>query len=275
MKGGRYMMLKKTPLRLVAFEEQAPTEEEKKAAPVAMMTEAEAITRKVPNADAIAAREAFAEKPKGMFTREKILPAGIALAIVSSVAIIALATTGKKATPPKNAAPPTMVTAQPVAAQPAPLVGQPAAVLETAPAPAPRAAVAPEIIRLEITADPVEAELSLDGNVLAGHRLSLQVPKDRGIHVVSASAPGYVPFNQQVSFSGDVILNINLRRGHAAAARPAPARARTAPVEVRAKAETRSAAGQPAARLEPGMSLEGPPVRSTAKPIDERNPYKP
>jgi len=270
-------MLKKTPLRLVAFEEQAPTEEEKNAAPVAMMTEAEAVTRKVPNADEIAAREDLPEKSKGVFTREKLLPAGIALAIVLSVAIIALATTGKKSPPPQTAAPQAAVAPQAPAPQPAPTVAPPPApVLAAAPtAAAAKLAAAPEIIRLEITADPVEAELSLDGNVLAGHRLNLQVPKDRGIHVVSASAPGYIPFNQQVSFSSDVVLTINLRRGHVAAARPAPSRSRTAPVEARAKPEARPAAGQPAARLEPGMNLEGPPVRPTGKSIDERNPYKP
>jgi hypothetical protein len=132
----------------------------------------------------------------------------------------------------------------------------------------------PEVIRVQIAAEPKEAELSLDGNVLAGHRLNLGVPKDRGIHVISASASGYIPFNQQVSFSSDVVLTINLRRDHTLPFRQA-ARSRAAQVESRPKSDIAPVAGRPGPRIEPGMHLEGPSVRPNAKAIDERNPYKP
>ena len=139
---------------------------------------------------------------------------------------------------------------------------------------APRSKPVPEIIRLVVTADPMETELSLDGNVLAGHRLNLEVPKDRGIHVVSASAPGYIPFNQQVSFSSDVALKISLHRGH-----PAPvhqtARSRSSQIESSAKSAVRPAVVPTGPGLVPGMNLDGPAMRPNAKPIDERNPYKP
>jgi hypothetical protein len=160
------------------------------------------------------------------------------------------------------------------------------------PRPVPQGKASPDVIRLQITAEPVEAELSLDGNVLAGHRLNLEVPKDRGIHVVSASAPGYFPFNQQVSFSNDVVLQINLRRAHGAGARQvsrqrpsrAEAKAQTAskvqpPAPVYIETKPQSITSLPSARavprLEPGMDLEAPATRRGAKSIDERNPYKP
>jgi hypothetical protein len=141
-------------------------------------------------------------------------------------------------------------------------------------APSPRIKAERESIHLEITAEPIEAELGLDGNVLASHRLSLEVPGDRGIHVVSASAPGYLPFNQQVRFSGDVVLKISLHRAHTLpvhqAARPRPSQIESSP-----KINVRPAAVSPGPGLAPGMNLEGPAPRPNAKPIDERNPYKP
>jgi hypothetical protein len=144
----------------------------------------------------------------------------------------------------------------------------------------------PEVIRLQITVDPVQAELGLDGNVLAGHRLNLEVPKDRGIHVVSASAPGYLPFNQQVVFSNDVVLSITLHRAHAPAARPntrqrAEAKAQAiskaapaAPTVVESKPQTVKTRPSPG-RMEPGMDLDTPAPRHGAKSLDERNPYRP
>lgn len=116
--------------------------------------------------------------------------------------------------------------------------------------------------------------MSLDGNVLAGHRLNLEVPKDRGIHVVSASAPGYIPFNQQVSFSSDVVLNISLHRSHTPPVRQV-ARPRPSQRESRPEGNVGPATAQPHRGIEPGMNLDGPSVRPNPKPIDERNPYKP
>jgi hypothetical protein len=132
----------------------------------------------------------------------------------------------------------------------------------------------PEIIRIKIAAEPMETELSLDGNVLASHQLDLEVPRDRGIHVVSASAPGYLPFHQQVIFSSDVVLNISLRRDQTPPVRHA-ARPRPFQVESKPKSNVKPAAVQPRSRLEPGMSLDRPSMQHNAKPIDERNPYKP
>jgi hypothetical protein len=264
-------MLKNTPLRLVAIEE-SPPETEQSGKPITQITEAEAITRRVPNSALIAAQDGQPDKPKPLLRKQHLLiAAGAAVVVIAAVVVFATTRTKRPASAVTGPIP-----AQPAPQAPAPLpaptvVAAPVA----APAPAPQPAAVPEVIRLEITAEPKEAELSLDGNVLAGHRLNLQVPKDRGIHVVSASAPGYLPFNQQVSFAGDVVLSINLRRGHAPAPRQVP-RARTAQAEPsRPQADTRAAAPAHAnPRVEPGMTLEGPVREPAVKPIDERNPYR-
>jgi hypothetical protein len=178
---------------------------------------------------------------------------------------------GKSTTPP---APASAVRAQTPSPEESPQPQPSAAPAAPAAAPSARIKAATEIIRLEIVAEPKETELSLDGNVVAGHRLNLEVPRDRGIHVVSASAPGYIPFNQQVSFSNDVALKISLHRGHSSPVRPA-ARSRTSPIESSAKSAVRPAAVPTGSGLVPGMNLDGPVMRPNAKPIDERNPYKP
>lgn len=267
------MVANKTPLRLVAIEEAPPVDEEQEATPVRVIAEHEAITRRVEAAATIAAHDvALDVAPKRRLPSwQSLLPAGAAAGVLVAVAVGLLS----KEKPKPAAAPPSL----------GPTVTRPSKATEAAPvaAPTPSAPVAPaaaklpsETIKLVVTAEPVEAELSLDGNMLAGHRLNLEVPKDRGIHVVSASAPGYLPFNQQVSFSSDVVLTISLRRSRA----PAPARAvarqaRSVP-EARVKPPlSRPPAAEARPALEPGMNLESPTTRGNAKPIDERNPYAP
>ena len=262
-------MLNKTPLRLVATDERPRPGEDEEATPMTLMSEEAAITRKVPESEMIAARDMLPEKRKRP-DWHKLLPAG-AVAVVVVVVILALATKGKGMAPPALDTHRGAPVAKPDEALRPHASGSPPTQEGASPS---EAEGRPEIIRVEITATPVETELSIDGNVVASHRLNLHVPNDRGIHVLSASAPGYVPFNQQVSFSSDVVLNINLRRGHGPIARQTT-RARPSPFEPRPKVEVRAAPVPSAVRIEPGMNLEGPTIRPNAKPIDERNPYKP
>jgi hypothetical protein len=276
-------MVNRTPLRLVAIEDfpptedeqSSPTEEERSGAPVAMMGEQDMVTRKVPEAEMIASQDTFRDKPKLSSGNRLVLPA-IAVAVVVSAAVIALVVKGRSTKAP--VAVPISAVAVPT---PSPSESpQPqAAVVPVAPvAPAqPKIKAAPEIIRLTIAADPTETELSLDGNVVASHRLNLEVPKDRGIHVVSASAPGYIPFNQQVSFSSDVVLKISLHRSHMPAPVHQVAKARPSQqaIEPSPKSNFRPAAAPSSPGMEPGMTLDGPSPRHSGKPIDERNPYKP
>jgi hypothetical protein len=217
----------------------------------------------------IASRDTFRDERKKSPTFKLLLYAG-AVAVVVMVVVMALVMKRKSAaTPATINAVSAPVSSPAEAPQP-----QPSALPTAAAAPLLRIKAAPEVIRLGITAEPMEAELSLDGNVLAGHRLNLEVPKDRGIHVVSASAPGYIPFNQQVSFSSDVVLQISLHRAHTPpirqGAKPRPSQIGSGP-----KSNFAPSAASPRQVLVPGMNMDGPAVRPNAKPIDERNPYKP
>jgi hypothetical protein len=259
-----------TPLRLVAIEESPPPADEQGGAPVAIMAEQDMITRKVPEADMIASMDSPSSPHKRQPKSKVLLLAGVAV-MVGFVVAAAFLMRGKAATTPA----PVSASGAPVAspgqspqAQPSERLADPALGSTN------HLKAVPEFIRLVITADPMETELSLDGNVLAGHRLNLEVPRDRGIHVVSASARGYVPFNQQVSFSSDVVLKISLRRAQSSSVRQV-SRPRPAQIEAPPKSNIRPAAVSPRPGPEPGMNLEGPSIRHNAKPIDERNPYKP
>jgi hypothetical protein len=234
------------------------------------MMEENAITRRVPEADMIASMGAPPVPPKRLTGLKLVLSGGTVAVVIVGVAVVALAVRGKRtATPTPGGA-----VAAPVASPAEPPQAQPSSAPTVPAAPSsPRIKAASETIRLGITAEPMEAELSLDGNVLAGHRLNLDVPKDRGIHIVSASAPGYVPFNQQVSFSNDVVLKISLHRTHTLPARQG-ARARPSQVEPSAKSNVRPTPVPSSPGLVPGMDLESP-LRHNARTIDDRNPYEP
>ena len=255
---------------LIVIEESPPEEDDGSANPVALMTEHDAITRKVADAENIAAQDSLPDNPRRLPGWQTLLPIA-AVGVMIGVAIVALATRGKGTPTPA----PVRATGTPVRSAVAPSQARPS----LAP-PAPAAAspsqvrAAHDTIRIEITAEPRAAELGLDGNVLAGHRLNLEVPKDRGIHVVSASAPGYIPFKQQVSFSSDVVLDISLHRAQSAPVRQV-ARQRPSPRDARPTSSVRPATVQPNPGVEPGMNLDGPSLRHKAKPIDERNPYRP
>jgi hypothetical protein len=255
---------------LVAIEESPPAEDDGSANPVTMMAEHDAITRRVPEAASVAARDSFPDNPKRL-PGWKTLLAIAAVAFLIGMAIVALVTRGKNTPTPA----PALATGTPVRSAEKPSQPQPSLA-----SPAPAAASPSQIravhdtIRIEVTAEPRAAELSLDGNVLAGHRLSLGVPKDRGIHVVSASAPGYIPFKQQVSFSSDVVLDISLHRAQTPLVHQA-ARPRLFQRESRPQSSVRPAPMQSVPGIEPGMNLDAPSMRRSVKPIDERNPYKP
>jgi len=129
-----------------------------------------------------------------------------------------------------------------------------------------------ETIRLDIQVEPSEAKLSLDENAVEGNRLLAEVPKDRIIHVLRASAPGFIPFSQIISFANDVQLNVELRRARG----PVHVVARPHPQQVESKPKTDSKAKpQSSQEEEPGMNMERPAVRRTSKQIDERDPYTP
>jgi hypothetical protein len=261
-------MVTKNPLRLIEID-AIPPDGNEAGAPVAVIAEHDAITRKVSTLPA-AALDPDPAPPKKQWTNWRtIIPGATVGAMVVAFTVAML--TGTNKPPVDRPAPGHPAPGHPAPAPVAPPVTQPAPTAAAAPPAKP----APTVIRVAIDADPAEAELSLDGNVLSKHRLRLEVPRDRGVHVVSASAPGYLPFNQHVSFSNDVVLTIRLRRTEVApvhvSAKPRPSHS-----EARRRAETRPApAPTTSPRPEPGMRLDAPPPRPSSMPIDEKNPYKP
>lgn len=297
-------MVKNTPIRLVALDEEPPDEDPTQiqellpevdtaptpveeagpaqdGAPLKSTPEHEAITRRVPAATVQVAQAP--EWPKPTRTWRRFLPLIIALVPVVALSLAWVLSRPARAPETATAAP------APRRDQVAPSLPLPSAPTPGLPSPAAarQGSNVPEVIRLQITVEPVQAEVGLDGNVLAGHRLNLEVPKDRSIHVVSATAPGYFPFNQQVSFSNDVVLNISLRRAHGSVGRSssrqrpsaeakAPVVNKTMPAAPQVESKPQSTGKRPTSpRLEPGMDLDVPAPRHGAKSLDERNPYRP
>jgi hypothetical protein len=148
---------------------------------------------------------------------------------------------------------------------------------------------APKTIRLEIGVEPAEAMLTLDGASM-GHQLAVEAPEDQSVHMLNASAPGFLAFSQKIEYSKDVRLRIQLRPIPAsarAAGKPHVAKlagksqpslfearsaygVRPAPAPVKMDAKTLSKLPQV---TEPGVNLGHPSQRRTSKPIDEKDPY--
>ncbi len=280
--------MNKTTLRLIDLEASPPEGNDQDGAPAAPMTEHDAITRKVTIYAGLAQLNMAADSSARRLPHWRTLvPAGtVALLVVAFV--VALLTSERGKTPPSGAAEASQGAAAPPRTREPPPAQEALIARPTPELALPQEKAAPAFIRVAIEAEPADAELSLDGNVVATHRLKLEVPRDRAIHVVSASAPGYLPFNQQISFASDVALSIKLRRAQP----PRPAvRSRSIHAEVRRRPEVRPevrpavkpevrpevkpAAVQAPPRIEPGMRLDPPPARRNSMPIDEMNPYKP
>ncbi len=132
---------------------------------------------------------------------------------------------------------------------------------EAPPVPAslpPTIAPLPEPCHLEITVQEPDAKLVLDGQVATGNQIKLDVPKDDELHLVEASAPGFLPFKRSISFSQDVFLNIALQKPRAPSKRD---------VTVGVKPEGKHADDQ-------GMSSRSSAKRPASQ-IDEDDPYAP
>jgi len=138
--------------------------------------------------------------------------------------------------------------------------------------PLPEVAPLVETIHLEIDIEPIGATLTLDQHAVVGYRLQTDVPKDRRIHVVAASAPGFLPFEQIISFSRDIHLIIKLHRSlpvFRGKVKSPPAQ-----VEPKPTSELKRQI-QPSQIEEPGMKMERPSIRRPSNQLDERDPYSP
>jgi len=142
----------------------------------------------------------------------------------------------------------------------------------TSPVPTPIKTALPETVAIDIKVKPSKATLTLDENPVAGNPVQATVPKDRLIHVVRASATGFVPFSEIVSFASDVHLNIELHRSRAQIRAGAKAHPRQAHARPKSSLNSWSQSEQ---LTEPGMNLGRPTKHRTSKRLDEGDPFTP
>jgi serine/threonine protein kinase len=133
----------------------------------------------------------------------------------------------------------------------------------------PAVAPSPDSIHLDISVAPPEAKLTLDGMEVDGSRLQADVPKDRKTHVIRASAPGFAPFHQNIIFSNDMQLAVQLR----AEARPpaSPAR-RRAKAQLESRRPRKPKSKHQASAEAAGRKSEHSSPPSSSAPIDEARP---
>jgi hypothetical protein len=146
--------------------------------------------------------------------------------------------------------------------------------------PASAPAPLPEMVHLDIEVEPTEAKLTVDDeSAVDGNRLRADVPKDQGLHVIRAVAPGFLPFSQTVTFSSDVSLDVRLNPEPSRGDSPAGMKVHFSSLASRAKASAKSKSGSGRAKPtssrseKPSENPERPPSAKTREQIDAANPY--
>ncbi|HEX7507398.1 MAG TPA: hypothetical protein VF550_11545, partial [Polyangia bacterium] len=138
--------------------------------------------------------------------------------------------------------------------------------------PAPTIAPLPARSHIEISVKAQDARLVLDGQVVTGNRLNLEVPMDHNSHVLEVSAPGFAPLKRTVTFARDFYLGIELQRMPPGKRFALGSRSRRATAthtnRVKAKAAVR-----PRDSLTAATSTVAPNRPETE--IDKPNPYSP
>jgi serine/threonine protein kinase len=151
----------------------------------------------------------------------------------------------------------------------------------TAPAPVEDASRRIEVatIQLYVHVKPASALVTLDGARLVSNPFHADVTADKRAHVLHASAPGYHPAEQVVTFSNDSRVEIVLKP-MAGAARVAEAAAQRALIEnwkpvggeiTRAPPDPGTSEHRPPPEAEPKRQ----PPTTPPRPIDEKDPYSP
>jgi eukaryotic-like serine/threonine-protein kinase len=174
-----------------------------------------------------------------------------ALVIASAVAFA-----GVRALAPSRAREPAPASpAPPASAFPAP-----PPVMPSAPAPSSGAPEAPSpTIMLSARVMPPFARLYLDGAPLSVGAYHGSAPRDGRAHRVRAEAPGFLPEEEQITTSNDVVVSLALTRAAPGKATPVAIRSTKAPDEA-----------PPAPPFPPPTALE-----KRERPIDVESPYRP
>jgi hypothetical protein len=181
-----------------------------------------------------------------------LVPAAVAMAIGASLAVIAGNTHDRWRDPVPVAAPPLSSPADTAAA---PAVALP--VIET--------------IDLDVRVTPRWAQVSVDDIQAPSNPFHARLRRDGKVHRIVATADGYETKTEDVSFSGDVSVDLSLERRVGPGVRHAvpgghPARA---PLDAAHPASTAPAAAPGGAHPEAAP----PEPRSGQRPIVTANPY--
>jgi hypothetical protein len=127
----------------------------------------------------------------------------------------------------------------------------------------------PAMVQLYIQVTPSNAVVVLDGARLASNPFQAELRSDKGAHTLRASAPGYFPLEQMITYSNDTHLEIALR--------PAGGRPSRGQDEGRSAAEARnSRPAEPSAepkKSEPEAEVKHRSATPPPRGIDEKNPY--
>ncbi|HEY2513078.1 MAG TPA: serine/threonine-protein kinase [Polyangiaceae bacterium] len=181
-----------------------------------------------------------------------VASAGAALASI----VIVLLLRGNAATPAPETAVATAVG-----------VGRPAALPEI------------ELIDLSIRVSPPSAQITIDGAPVPSNPFHARYSRDRTIHHIAASADGYDSKLSDVSFGGDVSIDVTLDRHPAPAPSPPPFYRRSAPPPPPPAHPAKKAAPQSAdssnTPAPTATQADVPPAGGHAplRPISTSNPY--
>jgi eukaryotic-like serine/threonine-protein kinase len=136
-------------------------------------------------------------------------------------------------------------------------------------------------VELTISAEPRNATLKLDDELLDGNPYRGSVARDRRLHVVRASAPGFATAERQISFEVDSKVELVLRPAGRAATRGRGLAAGgdlsvvPPPVgEPPLRAPRGEGGGSRAPRIEPGADLPAPERAAPRRQLDEQDPYR-
>jgi serine/threonine-protein kinase len=130
---------------------------------------------------------------------------------------------------------------------------------------------APATIDVVVRVSPATALIAIDGKPASGNPFHGRLLRDGEIHRVSASSEGYETKVEEVTFSGDLAVDVSLDR-RASASRPAPAFRATASPNATASRPSKTAVVEGARPLPTPSAAEiAPPPPAPQRPDPEAN----
>jgi hypothetical protein len=138
----------------------------------------------------------------------------------------------------------------------------------------------PTTIDVVVRVSPAAALIAIDGRPSLANPFRGRLIRDGEIHHVSASAEGYESKVEEVTFSGDLAVDVSLDRLPPVVARSAPRGTWSQTAATARQAKTAAADGSRAGSLPPAAEITAPapataPGRLEADPASSRAPLRP